>query len=488
MVAFSTQNPSILTATTRWKKAELIAGLRKLGVKTIDENATNEKLAVKLLNICGKAPDKAALLGEDGKATAKAKRAVAAAQAAVEADRKKSADAAAAAAAAPAAADGAKGKKGGDGSKKQTAIHVDGAAGKKDKKDSSSGGLDLGNPAASARLAASKANAKGASDGLLSLIDGSSAGSRHLMRIQTAIGNHCAKAKAPASPHAPINVYGVHPEEVDSFKAATKLNRVVAKYFRRITEEVDDPGSEVLAIWMSPELLLTISRALHMSDTSVTDIPPVFVQEMEKVIKHYQEGVLRPWCVAIGLVVKQHVLSCGSKKVGDLFFRLSEEAGSSAVQHRILSHMAAAAVIGYHRHSRFPFKNTEGIYAAIQLQAEARDVPAANAYVGEMAKLVYKPDPKTIAQGLGTPPARSQDGGRGGRATSPLAGRGSSEERFRGTCYHCKQRAGHRAKDCPDKDRPKPQPQRNHGGKRGRGGQKDNQQPKRQQPAAADEK
>jgi hypothetical protein len=91
MVAFSTQNPSILTATTRWKKAELIAGLRKLGVKTIDENATNEKLAVKLLNICGKAPDKAALLGEDGKATAKAKRAVAAAQAAIEADRKKSA-------------------------------------------------------------------------------------------------------------------------------------------------------------------------------------------------------------------------------------------------------------------------------------------------------------------------------------------------------------------------------------------------------------
>jgi hypothetical protein len=56
MVAFSTQNPSILTATTRWKKAELIAGLRKLGVKTIDENATNEKLAVKLRTSAARLP------------------------------------------------------------------------------------------------------------------------------------------------------------------------------------------------------------------------------------------------------------------------------------------------------------------------------------------------------------------------------------------------------------------------------------------------
>jgi hypothetical protein len=477
MAVFSTENPAVVKATARWKKAELIAGLRNAGVKTIDEKWKNQQLATKLLNILGKAPDKAQLLAKEAKvdADAQRKQAVADAKAAREADKKKSAVAAAK-------------KKGGDGAKKQTAILVDGAAGKKSA--ARTGDLNVGDSAANARAAAAKASAKAKGGAAPNAdphghIDGSTADSPHMARIQRAVGNWSASKTTPASLHAPINVIGMTPEEAEAFKASTKMNRVQAKYFRRITEDGDDPGSEVLAIWMSPVLVLAITRALHLPDTSRVDVPAVFTLEVQKVIKHYEGDVFRPWCIDIERVVKQHVLNSGGK-VSDFFFFLSEEAGSSAVQHRILTHLATAVVIGYHRHSRFPFKDTEGIYAAALLQAEARDVPAANAYVGEMSKLVHKPDPKTIAQGLGTPPARSLDGGRGGRATSPLPWRGYSEEPFRGTCYHCQQQAGHTAKNCPDKDKPKAQRKRE---KRVRGGQqKGGQQAKRQQPKAPEEK
>jgi hypothetical protein len=284
MAVFSTENPAVVKATARWKKVELFTVLTNLGVKTINKEWTNQQLAVKLLNIYGKVPDKAALLAKDAKAGAGAQRkqAVADAKAALEADKKKGADAA------------AKKKKGGDGAKKQTAILVDGAAGKKKAVQTvSTDGLNVGDSAANARAAAAKASAKakGAAApnaGAFAHIDGSIAGSAHMARIQTAVGNWSAIKTTPASHNAPINVIGMSADEAEAFKASTKMNRVQAKFFRRVTDIVDDPGSEVLALWMSPVLQLAITRALHLPDTSRIDVPAVFTLEVQKVIKHYE--------------------------------------------------------------------------------------------------------------------------------------------------------------------------------------------------------